>query len=342
MDSSIYFRLHANKSLQVDHVTKLKSNRAWSPEGFMQFFHKILAFADLTASQTNIIPQQWLDEIKLKINTNLIGTDDHENDVIKRFIGIAGQSKGFCEDFYESMTLNQDVMVEDDIEKLNTLIDQMTDGMLKNVVDSDICNVAFVLQTFKDKWLYEMKVAKLTFTQRDMSEKIVEGITGSCWAAIKTAESQQTVIAIPYVSKYVALLILPNALQDPANFAEVLEQNNWNEIIKSKEARQETTIIMPKFKVCTQMNLDAILKDSFGIRNLDGIFHPRERGIIRNMQMTCIEVDEHGTRAANFTAVTLSRGMPIKQVHTIDRPFGFAVAHLPSRRIEFAAQIDYL
>ena len=334
METQSNLRLDTSNALQ-SYIPR-NTNQVWSPEGLVQFITNICTAAH---------PDSSLRKTADLLTANLSKAPE-SNQALKRYVGIAGSPGGFSDAFYSTITKTKDVLVENDIFKLNALVHRLTEGMLPYVVHpQDVSNTAFVVQVFKDTWLNTMRLTTLKFKSRDLTEKTVDAITGSFLNAFETTGKKQTVITLPYASNYMAIVVLSNTIDEYVDFSEIWNEENWSQIGVVETRRPdslEKCIYLPKFKCRSEVSLNGVMR-SLGMGNLDGIFNPNVPFPKDSKQVTYIEVDEIGTKAAAATMIRLSRGFGTKkETYVIDRPFGFAVIDKNSKTIEFAALIENL
>jgi serpin B len=116
-------------------------------------------------------------------------------------------------------------------------------------------------------------------------------------------------------------------------------------------ARHEVTLAMPKFRLQTALDLIPALR-RLGVReafsgdaDFTGMTSAARLAIDAVAHKAFIDVDEHGTEAAAATAISFRplaafRGPPRVSM-TVDRPFLFAIVHLPSGLPLFLGQVSH-
>jgi serpin B len=156
-------------------------------------------------------------------------------------------------------------------------------------------------------------------------------------------------VSLPYVGNDLQFLVL---LPDDVNGLRALESKLTASMLAEcakLETRQEVDLHLPKFKfepptIALAENLQALgMKGAFdiprGSANFDGIAprKPSDYLYISNVfHKTFIAVDEKGTEAAAATAVVMMRatamaGPKPKPIEVrVDRPFVYAIQHVPS------------
>lgn len=321
------FRVAANNAFQTS-VTE-NGNKVWSPEGLVHLFTKVCIAANPASS------------LRKKANALVENVSEpNATNALKRYVGVAGNANGFDKTFYKNILSSKNVLVEEDISKLNDLVLQLTEGMVNDVVDSAVCSTAFVVQTFKDTWMNDMTLTTLKFKQHGNVIKNVDAITGPFSHAFKTKGKNQTVIAMPYASGCMAVVILPNSIEESPDFSELWMDDNWSKISLNIDDDSEKAIYLPKFKCLSETELNGVMA-TLGINELDGIFNLDMDRDLSSKQVTFIEVDEIGTKAAAYTDFydCESDSDCEPEVYVIDRPFGFAVTDPKNGTIEFAAYI---
>ena len=156
-------------------------------------------------------------------------------------------------------------------------------------------------------------------------------------------------VSLPYVGNDLQFLVL---LPDDVNGLRALESGLTASMLAEcakLETREEVDLHLPKFKfepptIALAENLQALgMKSAFdiprGSANFDGIAprKPNDYLYISNVfHKTFIAVDEKGTEAAAATAVVMMRatgmaGPKPKPIEVrVDRPFVYAIQHVPS------------
>jgi serpin B len=156
-------------------------------------------------------------------------------------------------------------------------------------------------------------------------------------------------VSLPYVGNDLQFLVL---LPDDVNGLRALESKLTASMLAEcakLETREELDLHLPKFKfepptIALAENLQALgMKGAFdiprGSANFDGIAprKPNDYLYISNVfHKTFIAVDEKGTEAAAATAVVMMRatamaGPKPKPIEVrVDRPFVYAIQHVPS------------
>ena len=156
-------------------------------------------------------------------------------------------------------------------------------------------------------------------------------------------------VSLPYVGNDLQFLVL---LPDDANGLRALESKLTASMLAEcakLETRKEVDLHLPKFKfepptIALAQNLQALgMKSAFdiprGSANFDGIAprKPNDYLYISDVfHKTFIAVDEKGTEAAAATAVVMMRatamaGPKPKPIEVrVDRPFVYAIQHVPS------------
>ncbi len=155
--------------------------------------------------------------------------------------------------------------------------------------------------------------------------------------------------SVPYVGNDLQFLVL---LPDDVNGLHALESKLTEDMLAKcakLETREEVDLHLPKFKfepptIALAEKLQALgMKSAFdiprGSANFDGIAprKPNDYLYISNVfHKTFIAVDEKGTEAAAATAVVMMRATAIagpkpKPIEvSVDRPFVYAIQHMPS------------
>ena len=165
-------------------------------------------------------------------------------------------------------------------------------------------------------------------------------------------------VSLPYVGNDLQFLVL---LPDDVNGLRALESKLTASMLAEcakLETREEVDLHLPKFKfepptIALAEKLQALgMKSAFdvprGIANFDGIAprKPDDYLYISNVfHKTFIAVDEKGTEAAAATAVVMMKATAIagpkpKPIEVrVDRPFVYAIQHVPSRVCFFLGRV---
>jgi serpin B len=165
-------------------------------------------------------------------------------------------------------------------------------------------------------------------------------------------------VSLPYVGNDLQFLVL---LPDDVNGLRALESKLTASMLAEcakLETREEVDLHMPKFKfepptIALAEKLQALgMKSAFdvprGSANFDGIAprKPNDYLYISNVfHKTFIAVDEKGTEAAAATAVVMMRatamaGPKPKPIEVrVDRPFVYAIQHVPSGMCLFLGRV---
>ncbi len=161
-------------------------------------------------------------------------------------------------------------------------------------------------------------------------------------------------IELPYKGKDLSMLVwLPRRADAFAEFDKKLTVAMIAETANALRPNTEVELALPKFKVNTSYSLEAPLAalgmaDAFSARaDFTGMHTGREMlKIDAILHKAFVEVNEEGTEAAAATAVTMGLPMaapgrkPIEhKVFRADRPFLFAIRHVPSNAVLFLGRV---
>jgi len=255
-------------------------------------------------------------------------------------------------DFTDGATMNH----------INQWVHDKTNGLIPTIIDSlDPQTALFIANAlyFKDKWLYPFQEMHLNGQPLDdiyfnlegneteqikvpmmlsKSEDIGFGTIGN-----EIFETLAEVIHIPYISgKFRMKIIVPdNRTEKPLETLEKFMEMNKDKIdgnvfsMKFKnEWPENVRVIMPKFKISSQMELSDWLKAA-GVKQ---IFEGAELSnmleedaglaVSKILQKSVITVDKEGTEGASATGVglvLLSGSFGRRVEIDLDRPFIFVV-----------------
>ncbi len=159
-------------------------------------------------------------------------------------------------------------------------------------------------------------------------------------------------LKLPYgqAERISMILFLPNEDSDLAGFEQELNETNWSEWMDLFE-KKEGTVMLPKFKIEYEENLNQALSDlgmgvAFDAGKAD-FSKMAAKGLINQIKIsqvkhkTFIEVDEVGTEAAAVSSVEMSMtSMPINDFELkFDRPFFYAIEDSQTGAIIFMGAI---
>jgi len=250
-------------------------------------------------------------------------------------------------DFTDSSTTNT----------INQWVKERTAGLIPSIVESfDPDTVIFMANAlhFQDRWLYPFQETHLNgdslddidFTLEDGSrigvpmmltknEEIEFGTIGEA-EGVTLAQ----VVHIPYISgKFRMKIIFPeNTTEQPLQHLEdiMMTRNRVNifSMKMNKEFTEDVQVIMPKFKVKTDMEISDWLKEAgvnkiFQGAELDAMLETNlPLAVSKIIQKSVITVDKEGTEGASATGVelVLLSGSFGKHIEiNLDRPFIFLV-----------------
>jgi len=244
---------------------------------------------------------------------------------------------------------------------VNKWVNDKTNGLIPSLVDSlDPQTAIFIANAlyFKDKWLYPFQEMHLNGAPLDNIPFNLESFSGMEEEKIKVpmmlSKSEDIgfgtigndaidvvaeVVNIPYISRNFRMkIIVPvNITQKPFKTLEDIMTNDNVFSMKFKnEWPEDVRVIMPKFKISSEMEISDWLKNA-GIQKifegaelsnmLDGE-SPAALAVSQILQKSVITVDKEGTEGASATGVgivLLSGSFGRRVEITLDRPFIFVV-----------------
>lgn len=233
------------------------------------------------------------------------------------------------------------------INKINKIIENGTNGLIKNVLDKisyDTVGILINIIYFKANWLNKFN---RSFTKRSNFTNIhgiksVEMMNQSVTIPYY-ADNNIQMIELPYIgSKYCMGILLPNniSFSNPA-----LDVSNIYEYIDHLHERK-VDVYIPKFTHKRKVDLKPILKN-IGVRS---IFtdHADLSNISSNIKISdiiheaVVIVDEEGTEAAAVTVISISENcMPLNSnvIFRADHSFIYYIRHIPTNALIFVG--DY-
>lgn len=244
---------------------------------------------------------------------------------------------------------------------INQWVSDKTNGLIPSLVDSlDPQTAIFIANAlyFKDKWLYPFQEKHLNGSPLDDIEFNLEPSSGLGKEKIKVpmmlSKSEDIgfgtigteaidvvaeVVNIPYISGHFRMkIIVPgNQTQKPLKtLEEIMRTDNVFSMKFKNEWPENVRVIMPKFKISSEMEISGFLKNK-GISKifegaelsnmLDGQ-SPAALAVSQILQKSVITVDKEGTEGASATGVgivLLSGSFGRRVEITLDRPFIFVV-----------------
>lgn len=159
-------------------------------------------------------------------------------------------------------------------------------------------------------------------------------------------------VELPYGGeKFSMVVLLPNEGKTTNDIINELNDNNWNNWLKSFEKVDDIHIIMPKFKFKYKKKLSDILIDmGLGIAFSDRADFTKinpEGGILISevKHKTYVDVNEEGTEAAAVTSVEMGcTSVGSSNIFNANKPFVFAIKEKSTNSIIFIgkmAEPDY-
>ena len=166
---------------------------------------------------------------------------------------------------------------------------------------------------------------------------------------VETADYQA--VELPYKGKDTAMLVwLPRKADGLADLETKLSGKTIAETVKALRPGTEVELTLPKFKVETEYSLAEPLvtlgmKDAFdaGKADFTGMHTGREKlAISAVIHKAFVDVNEEGTEAAAATAVVATEPSepPKPKAFQADRPFLFAIRHVPTGAVLFLGRVS--
>ncbi len=173
-------------------------------------------------------------------------------------------------------------------------------------------------------------------------------------AAMSYAETPDyQAIELPYKGRETSMLVwLPRKAEGLADLEKALSGAAIAATVKAMQSRVTVDLTLPRFKVETESSLQEPLaalgmKDVFDEQKADltGMHSGREAlSISAVIHKAFVDVNEEGTEAAAATGVVVgatSVQLPVEpKVFRADRPFLFAIRHIPSSTVLFLGRLS--
>lgn len=249
----------------------------------------------------------------------------------------------YIRDYFNGKIEEIDITDSESPKLINDWVKKATQGKIKEIVDSpldpDLVAILMNAIYFKGDWTYPFdpnETENRTFHLADGSTKETPFMKKTRkWAYIENDAFQA--VALPYGSdKNLSMkVILPKEDVDFIEFQQLLTSANWETWNKEFRPR-EGTIVLPKFQMEYEVELNEFLKD-LGMKTA---FH-REANfskmiygdtpvwISKVKQKTYIDVNEEGTEAAAVTSVEMVTESAIVEdvfYMEVNRPFFIGIA----------------
>jgi serpin B len=239
------------------------------------------------------------------------------------------------EDFYHAAINNLDFSdPAASSAAINKWLSENTQQRIREIVKESDINmdaVLFLINAvyFKGRWmvLFDEKYNReRDFTLMDGSKKKVIMMTASSNQFSIHGDDGFQAVSLPYGKGRISMYIfLPDRDSSLKSFLKGLDADNWESWVSQLQKGEELTIILPKFKLEYEADLNDVLKSlGMGVAfspkaDFSGI--SQQGGFIDEVKhKTFLEVNEEGTEAAAATVVKMKRGYATAPV-IVDRPF---------------------
>ncbi|MGN7385715.1 serpin family protein [Sporosarcina sp. SAFN-015] len=259
------------------------------------------------------------------------------NDQYKFQDEFANQSK----DYFNAEIEEINITSNDSPKRINDWVEKATNGKIDKMVngplDEDLVAMLLNAIYFKGDWQHPFKkkdTEKKAFHLDNGNEidipfmKLQEELA-------YTATDDYQAIGLPYADGEMSMtIVLPNEGRGVKKFQATLSNDKWK-AIHSEMKTQRGTILLPKFKLSYETELNGALKalGMTGAFNADADFSKmieEDEPLLINKvkQKTYIDVNEEGTEAAAVTGVQMDAGSAPPDdpfVMEVNRPFFFAI-----------------
>jgi len=259
-------------------------------------------------------------------------------------------------------TENVDFTNAETTKKVNQWVKDATNNLIPTLVDGlDPQTLIFIANAlyFKDKWLYPFQEMHLDGSSLEDIHFNLESATGSENKKVKAPmmlsksedigfgyildnnnNSVAEVIHIPYISgRFRMKIIVPDNTTSQTPLKDLEKKMTTDNVFRMKfknEWPENVRVIMPKFKISSEMELSDWLKSTGVSKIFDGAqlgnmlngTNPAQLAVNKILQKSVIIVDKEGTEGASATGVgivLLSGSFGRRVEITLDRPFIFVV-----------------
>ncbi len=244
------------------------------------------------------------------------------------------------------------------VDVINRWVEEETNGKIERLIDRIPPDAVMYLINaiyFKGSWAYRFNESD---TRDEPFHNRVGEPTPVPMMRMKATIPHQTTtdfaaIDLPYgAGQYRMTVILPHTTEAIDSLITTLDSDRWRELTDSF-ANQEINVILPRFSVTYEKELNAALKalgiaDAFDRRvsNFSCIsaIHGEDLYISRVLHKAVVEVNEEGAEAAAATAVEIELRSSGGSGETFraDRPFIFAIREAHSGAILFIGTLNTL
>jgi serine protease inhibitor len=228
------------------------------------------------------------------------------------------------------------------VEVINDWASGQTHGKITRLADGmiDPVNTRLFLANavyFKGKWAdpFEPKQTKdRPFHLVDGSAKNVPMMTKTKTFTYRRGTGYQAV-RLPYENESLAMYVfLPDTNSSPEKLLGLMNGDTWKRITKPGFSEKEGTLVLPRFKLEYEVELNHPLEE-LGMKSAFDPLHADFSGIGPQLfisaarQKTFVEVKEEGTEAAAVTGLAVSANAKLTPLDPfrmiVDRPFLFLI-----------------
>jgi serpin B len=260
-------------------------------------------------------------------------------------------------DFYKAAVAPLDFNSPDALKTINGWVSEKTHDKIPTIIDQiDPMLVMVLLNAVYFNGLWKSKFGEknthmLPFRLGDGSMKDVAQMNQET-ALEYTSNELFSAVNLPYgKGQDMMTVILPNSGKSTSQVVSVMNNNNWNQWMKSFKTENIVVVTMPRFKFSWKIKLNDILSamgmtKAFtpNVADFSGISKDHDLYISFVIHKTFVDVNENGTEAAAVTAVGISitsipGDIPKKVYFTVDRPFLFAISEKTTGAILFIGEV---
>jgi len=244
--------------------------------------------------------------------------------------------------------------MEESRQKINSWVEEKTDGEIKNFIPAGGVNKYTVLVLtnaiyFKGEWKTKFSWwrtinADFTISAKDKVKVPLMHLKEN----FKYYEDEKLqAIELPYKGSELSMLVLlPNDTENLAEIENTLTAENLNAFL-SKMGTTKVDVYFPRFKItCGAFSLNKVLielgmPDAFNLEKADfsGMNGTGGLWISDVFHKAFIEVNEEGTEAAASTGVVMAHAFHIEPIFRADHPFIFFIKDNRSGSILFMGRV---
>ena len=262
----------------------------------------------------------------------------------------------YVEDMFEA-EIKTEEFGADTVDEINEWVEDNTDGMIDQVVDTIEPTTAMILVNaiaFEGKWEeayedYQVNEGEFTTSTGKTQDVTFLSSTESVYF-----ETDKAIGFMKYYEgcDYAFVAILPVDQTISANeFIQDFTGDDYAEFIDSRSYEYDVWTMLPEFEYDYDVEMTGIMQDlgvedAFieGGADFSGITSSTGLYISRVLHKTHIELDRNGTKAAAATAVYMDAEMAMEPLPSVevycDRPFAYAIVDVDTMNPMFIGTVN--